>query len=141
MTGPGVERPESTRRRVSRLVLAAVMIGAGVLHFVAPRVYEPLIPPPLGPPRPWVLGSGAAEVLAGALLAVPRTRRAGAWAVAAVLVGVFPGNLWMALEPHPAGGLAANPVVTWLRLPLQVPLVLWALAHTGRRSRPPRSTT
>lgn len=111
------------------------MVGAGVLHFVAPRVYEPLIPPPLGPPRPWVLGSGVAEVVAGGLLAVSRTREIGAWATAAVFVGVFPGNVWMALEPHPAGGLAANPVVAWLRLPLQVPLVLWALRHTGRSRR------
>jgi len=128
-------RTESARRRASRLVLAVVMVSAGVLHFVAPRAYEPLIPPALGAARPWVLGSGVAEIAAGTLLAVPRTRRAGAWAVAAVFVGVFPGNVWMALEPHPAGGLAANPVITWLRLPLQVPLILWALAHTGWRRR------
>lgn len=127
-------------RARSRYALAAVMIAAGVLHFVAPQAYDPLIPPGLGPPRPWVLGSGAAEVAAGALLAAPRTRRAGAWAVVAVLVAVLPGNVQMALDGgYPgAGGLAGDPVAAWLRLPLQVPLVLWALSHTRDRRAPAR---
>lgn len=122
----------SRRRDLSRYLLAAVMVGAGALHFAAPGAYDPLIPSALGPPRPWVLGSGVAEAVAGGLLAVPRTRRIGAWAVVAVLVAILPGNVQMALDGgYPgAGGLAGNPVVAWLRLPLQVPLVLWALSHT-----------
>lgn len=124
------------RRDLSRYMLAAVMVGAGVLHFVAPQAYDPLIPPGLGQPRPWVLGSGAAEVAAGALLAVPSTRRVGAWAVTAVLVAILPGNVQMALDGGYPGaeGLAGDPVAAWLRVPLQVPLILWALSHTHDRA-------
>jgi uncharacterized membrane protein len=45
---------------------------------------------------------------------------------------VFPANVQMALD----GGVVGqnfplgSPVVAWLRLPLQVPLVWWALVHT-----------
>jgi len=118
-------------RTASRLAQAAVMVGGGVLHLVAPRVYAPLIPAVLGDPRPWVLGSGVAELAAGVLLAVPRTRRVGALAVAAVLVAVWPGNVQMALDGgYPgASGPAGDPVVAWLRVPLQIPLILWALSH------------
>jgi uncharacterized membrane protein len=109
-------------RRASPYLLAAFLGTAGAVHFAAPQVYDGLIPPFLGPPRPWVLASGVAEVACAAVVAVPATRRRGALATAALLVAVFPGNVWMVIEP--------GDVPRWLavsRLPLQVPLVLWAL--------------
>lgn len=109
-------------RGASPWLLAAFLGGAGVLHLVAPEPYERLIPPLLGAPRAWVYGSGVAEIAVAAAVAVPRTRRRGATAAAALLVAVFPGNVYMAVEP--------GEVPRWLalaRLPLQVPLVLWAL--------------
>ncbi len=121
----------------SRYALAALMMGAGVSHFAVPEAYERIVPRWLGNPRAAVLASGAAEVAAGALLALPATRRAGAWATVVVLVAVFPANVQMALD----GGIAgagfplASPVAAWLRLPLQVPLVVWAWALT-RRAEP-----
>jgi uncharacterized membrane protein len=48
--------------------------------------------------------------------------------VACLMVLVFPANVQMALD----GGLEGarwpldSPVAAWLRLPLQIPLVLWA---------------
>jgi uncharacterized membrane protein len=56
-------------------------------------------------------------------VAVPASRRRGGLASAVLLVAVFPGNLSMAVEP--------GDVPRWValaRLPLQVPLVLWALS-------------
>jgi len=123
---------ESRLRQASRLLLAAVMVGAGALHFISPGTYQPLIPPQLGPPRPWVYGSGVVEMGAGALLAVPRTRRLGGWAIALVLLAVWPGNWKMAIDGgYPgASGLAGSPVASWIRVPLQIPLILWALSYT-----------
>ena len=106
------------------------MGGSGVLHFAAPKPYDQLIPPFLGPPRPWVVGSGAVELACAAALVSPRARRAGAVATAAVLVAVFPGNVYMAVSP--------GRVPRWLalaRLPLQVPLVLWAWREGQRAER------
>jgi uncharacterized membrane protein len=109
-------------KRVSPYLLSTLLAGAGVLHFVKPEFYDALIPPFLPAPRAWTYGSGVAELLCAALVAVPRTRRAGGLASAALLVAVFPANLYMAYDPGELPRWAAL-----LRLPLQVPLVLWAV--------------
>lgn len=116
--------------------LAALLAGAGTLHLARPRLYDGLIPRALGRPRPWVLGSGIAELACAAALAVPRTRRRGALATAALLVAVLPGNVTMAVR---ARGRVA-PVVAWARVPLQVPLVAWALHAAGLTGGPPHRT-
>lgn len=108
----------------SRLSLALSLIGAGIMHFVAPKFYEPLIPEQLGNARAWVYGTGLAEMAAGGLTAMRRTARFGALASLAVFVLVYPGNLKMALDagrPHDPESWAA-----WIRLPLQFPLFWWA---------------
>ena len=113
--------------------LAGLMIGGGVMHFVTPGTYEKVVPARLGDPRRIVLASGAAEVVAGALLLAPRTRRLGGWLTAAVLVGVFPANVQMALdagtERQAAPTVPAGPfrAAALARLPLQVPLVVRAI--------------
>ncbi|MDP9386983.1 MAG: hypothetical protein M3Q48_03425 [Actinomycetota bacterium] len=118
----------------SRLWLAGLLVATGVAHFVAPGFYERIVPRALGHARLLVHASGAAQVASGVLLAVPRTRRVGGWAAAAVLVAVFPANVQMALD----GGLPgsdsplASPAAAWLRLPLQVPLVWWAVREGAR---------
>lgn len=109
------------------------MLGAGTMHFVSPRFFDELVPGSLpGSERAWVHASGVAELAAGALLANRRTSRVGAWATFAVLVGVYPGNIYDSVQHPPTDGRG---VVSLLRLPLQFPLFLWALSHT-RRSEP-----
>jgi uncharacterized membrane protein len=125
-------------RAASPWLLAAVLVGAGSTHFLTPDPYDAIVPSFLPAPRAWTYGSGVAELLVGAAVAAPRTRRHGATAAAALFVAVFPANVQMALDP--------GDVPRWLaiaRLPLQVPLVLWALqvrrASRGQeRSRPGR---
>ena len=114
--------PRSER---SPLLLAGLLATAGVSHFVAPRQYDATIPRALpGAPRTWTYVSGAAELALAAGVALPRTRRAAALATAAFFVGVFPANVQMAVDwrDRPAALKAA----ALARLPLQVPLVLWA---------------
>ena len=112
---------------MSPYALSVFLGGAGMLHFVVPGFYDALIPPFLPAPRAWIYGSGVAELACAALVAVPRTRRTGGWASAALLVAVLPGNVWMAVEPGDVPRWAAL-----ARLPLQVPLVLWALRVARR---------
>jgi len=127
------------RRQLSQhgpaLALAALLATSGTIHLVKPGVFRPLIPRSLGDPDPWVLGSGVAELACAGALAVPATRQVGGLASAALLVGVFPGNVTMAVRSRPdARSWAGTPAVAWARLPLQVPLVAWALA-VARRAR------
>jgi uncharacterized membrane protein len=118
-----------TRHPLTLLGMVGLMAGSGTLHLVAPGFYRRIVPRILGHADAVVAVSGVCELACAALLLLPATRRAGALATAALLVAVFPANLQMALD----GGLqgasfpANNSVAAWLRLPLQVPLVLWAL--------------
>jgi len=125
------EMNEMNRFRLSLLGLCAVMGGSGVLHFVAPGPYRSIVPAPLrGQAAAVVALSGVCELVCVALLARPRTRRLGALATAALLVAVFPANVQMALDS--GRGLAPSALIgaalAWLRLPLQLPLILWALS-------------
>lgn len=130
----------SERGRRSRLALAAFMTGAGVTHFVVPQAYEPTVPRWAGDARRVVLLSGVAELACGALLANRRTARLGGRLTAALLVAVFPANVQMWLDAGTAQQAFEMPAdrfrrVALARLPLQVPLVLWALRVARRAKR------
>ena len=114
--------PRSPR---SPLLLAGLLATAGVAHFANPRQFDALVPSALpGSPRTWTYASGAVELALAAGVALPRTRRTAALATAAFFVGVFPANVKMAVDwrhrPTPQKAAALG------RLPLQLPLVLWA---------------
>ena len=105
------------------LILSLGMVAAGVLHLVRPATYVAVMPRYLPAPGFLVGLSGVLEIAGGLGLLVPRTRKWAGWGLAVLFVAVFPANVDMAL--HPPFGLPAWPF--WLRLPLQIPLVLWAL--------------
>ena len=111
--------------------LAATLTTTGVLHLVAPAPFDRIVPRSLpGTPRFWTLASGIAELGVAAAVAAPRTRRLGAAAAAVLFVAVFPANVKMARDwsdrPLPVRAVA------WARLPLQLPLIGWALAVRRR---------
>lgn len=119
-------RPAAPRR--PPLALAGLLVAMGILHFVVPGPFERLVPRWLGSPRLWVALSGAAEIACGAGLLPARTRRMAAWGAAATLAAVFPGNVQMALDAGTPKNMSS--LALWLRLPLQIPLVAWALRYT-----------
>ncbi|MGV9797291.1 DoxX family protein [Mycobacterium sp. NPDC003449] len=102
--------------------LAAMLFGVGIVHFLAPKPFDTIIPAELpGGPRFYTYASGAAELATGALLVAPRTRRVGGLAAAALFIAVFPGNInmvrlwWGKPWPMRIGAIA--------RLPLQIPMI------------------
>lgn len=114
-----------SRSERSSLLLAGLLATAGVAHLASPRQFDATIPSVLpGSPRTWTYASGVVELALAAGIAAPRTRRTAALAAAGFFVGVFPANVKMALDwrnrPTPQKAAAYG------RLPLQVPLVLWA---------------
>ncbi|MFI6518727.1 hypothetical protein ACIBF1_24440 [Spirillospora sp. NPDC050679] len=113
----------------------ATMLGAmGTLHFLVPRPFDAIVPEQIpGSARTWTYVSGAAELTLAAAVALPRTRRKGALAAAALFVAVFPANVKMAYDwrrrPLPLRAAAYG------RLPFQAPLIAWAL-KVARSARP-----
>lgn len=110
------------------LGLALFLGGAGVAHFANPEFFDKVVPEQLPNPRFWTLASGVVELGTAALLIAPKTRNLGAKAALATFIGVYPANLWAAidggykqLDPPGDSALAA-----WVRLPLQFPMFYWA---------------
>ncbi|TDZ80592.1 hypothetical protein DE4585_00510 [Mycobacteroides salmoniphilum] len=106
--------------------LAAVLLGVGVVHFVAPKPFDAIVPAQLpGEARFYTYASGVAELGTGALLLAPRTRRLGGTLAALLFLAVFPANVNMARQwwdkplPLKLGAIA--------RLPLQIPMITEAL--------------
>lgn len=117
---------------LSRHLLSAFFVLAGVNHLLQPRAYERIVPPSLQPrASEVVLVSGIAELAGGAAVLLPRARKAaGVWLIA-LLAAVFPANLYMARQPEhfrriPRWALYA-------RLPLQPLMMLWAWRATRAR--------
>lgn len=111
--------------------LAALLVTTGTLHFAAERSYESIIPRFLGSPSFWVIISGIVELTCAAMLMFARTRAQAGWACVALFVAVFPANITMAVNSLHGDGTVW---LAWVRLPLQIPLVLWALyiaRHAG----------
>jgi uncharacterized membrane protein len=125
---------EPTRSRSwSALALAGLLGAAGVTHFAKPKPYDSIVPRSLpGKPRTWTYVSGVAEVALAATVAAPRTRKLGGLLVAGFFAAVFPANVKMAYDYRTKSTKAK--AIAFGRLPLQVPLILWALRV--RRSAP-----
>lgn len=115
--------------------LAGAFVVSGVLHLVKPEVFARAMPARLPAHRELIVGSGVAELVCAAGLALPRTRRAAGLASAALLVGVFPANvkMWDDARRSRSTSPAARAwrVGTLARLPLQAELVRTAL-RAGR---------
>jgi uncharacterized membrane protein len=123
------------RRPGSAASLAAFLAAAGSTHLLFPKFYDAMVPPALpGTPRSWTYGSGVAEVVVGASVAFPRTRRTGGLAAALLFIAVLPGNIQMALDAVGQQRSAGEKAVLLARLPLQLPLIAWALRvrHSGQ---------
>ena len=116
-------------------VMSALYVIAGVMHFVVPKTYASVVPPSLPRPLDLVYLSGIAEIALGVGLLFRRTRTLSAWGIVALLLAVFPANVYMATSdvvigdfPERARGLAR--IGAWVRLPLQGVLLLWAWWYT-----------
>ncbi|WP_287129428.1 DoxX family protein [Candidatus Cyanaurora vandensis] len=109
-----------------RWVLAAFMVTAGVLHFVTPEPFVRIVPALLPYPLALVYISGFFEVLGGVGLLIPLVSRAAAWGLIALFVAVFPANINMAVNQITLEGIPNDPLLYWLRLPLQGVLIAWA---------------
>lgn len=101
-----------------------LFILAGALHFVRPRMYEAIVPPYLPNAHALVVTSGAFEILGGIGVLIPATRGAAGWGLIALLIAVFPANLYMVSDGARFRSVAPAWAL-WARLPLQVLLIWW----------------
>jgi len=113
----------------STKLLVAGFLASGTVHLVRPEVFEPLMPSWVPAHREVILGSGVAELACALGMVLPRSRRVAGWASAALLLGVWPGNITMALDSNRSSSTAFK-IAAWGRVPLQLPMIRAALAAT-----------
>ncbi len=114
-------------KSISRYFLAIFMIVAGTMHFVKPDFFLKIVPPYLPFPEGLVFVSGICEIVLGVLLLVPRYSHLAAWGIIALLIAVFPANVYLFQNQDI---VPAPPAVHLIRLLLQGVFILWAYWHT-----------
>ena len=116
-----------------KYLLGVFFVGAGVMHFVNPGFYLKLMPPYL----PWHLGlvylSGIFEIVLGILVVIPKYTRLAAWGLIALLIAVFPANIYLAMNPHLMPN--ASPTTHLMRLPFQLLFIAWAWWFTRTKTK------
>ena len=115
-------------KSISLIAMAILYIVAGLNHFRVPKFYYRIIPPYL-PNHKWInIISGLAEVVLGIALLIPFTSQWAAWGVIALLIAVYPANIY-----HLNAKGAGMKVPIWglrLRLVFQFVFIAWAWWHT-----------
>lgn len=120
------------RATLEASLLASALIVIGILHLIAPQPFDEIMPRvlPEATHRPLTYLSGLAEIACGVLLALPRTRWLGGRATQVLLLAVWPANIDVALR---GDELAGSTAAAWLRVPLQIPLIMFA-GHIAREA-------
>ena len=118
-------------KKVLLYAMAGFYVFAGYNHLANPEFYLRMMPPALPEPELLNLLSGIAEIVLGVFLLEARLRVVAAWGIVALLIAVFPANVYMATENvGPSGPGTGAGAANWYRLPLQAILIAWAWWYT-----------
>ena len=114
-------------RRLVRLWLTAVLAVAAIVHWVAPEVFLPSMPPAIPAHAFWVAFTGLLEMLAAVGLWVPALRRTTSLCLVVYFVAILPAHFHVAMNDIPMFGLR-NPWL-WIRIPFQAVFIAaaWTL--------------
>jgi uncharacterized membrane protein len=117
-------------KTISKWMFAAFFVAAGVMHFINEPFYLKIMPDYI--PRelhtPAVIVSGVAEVLLGVMLVIGQTTRLAAWGLIALLIAVFPANIYAFQHSEELFGISQSR--HFIRLPLQAVMIVWAYWYT-----------
>ena len=116
----------------SKVIFSLLFIGGGVAHFTNTAFYLTMMPKYLPLHLELVYISGVIEFVLGIMLLIPNFTVLAAKGLVLLLIAVFPANLNMYL--HPEEFLTVNPSFLFVRLPIQILLILWAFSYAKKKS-------
>ena len=120
--------PAGWWKKIVLFGLAAFFINVGVDHFVNPEFYLSIMPPAFPLHLEAVYISGFFEVLGGVGVLIPRLRKIAGWGLVALLVAVYPANIYMAITPEAFP--EASVALLYVRLAFQFLFFYWAFSVT-----------
>lgn len=128
-----INKGELYMKRFFRVLYSILLFGAGILHFLREKNFRKIVPKVLPFRKFIVLITGVFEIIFAILLWVKKGQNITSKLLALFMVAVLPANLYMAVKKIPfQAGKEPNPWILWLRIPLQIPLIIGALT-LGRR--------
>ncbi len=108
-----------------RASLAFLLIFTGSAHFWATEPMTRMLPSWVPMRAGLVYFTGLMELAAVVGLLLPPFSRFTAWCVIALLVSVFPANIYAAVQRIDLAGQGAGPIYLAIRLPVQCFLIWW----------------
>ena len=126
--------PKGIWRKIVLIGLAAFFINVGVDHFINPDFYLSIMPPAFPLHLEAVYISGIFEILGGIGVLIPRFRRFSGWGLVALLIAVYPANIYMAITPEAFPDISISAL--YFRLALQFLFFYWAYSVTKQSFNP-----
>ena len=113
-------------------VMGVMYVFIGIKHFTDPQYFLDIVPPQLPFKLFLVYLTGLIEVVGGAAILAPKTRKAGAYLLIFLLVSVFPANIYLYVSETPQSLLGISEADALIRMPFQIPLILLAYWHSKK---------
>ena len=129
--------PESFWRKLALLALSAFFIIIGIDHFVNPDFYLAIMPPMMPLHQEAIYVSGFFEILGGLGLLISRFRKISGWGLLALLIAVYPANIYMAVTPQAFPDISIYALYS--RLAMQFLFFFWAYSLTRPSFNPSKN--
>ena len=113
-------------------VMSIMYIFIGIRHFTDPQYFLDIVPPQLPSKLFLVYFTGLIEVVGGAAILTPKTRKVGAYLLIFLLLTVFPANIYLYVSETPQSLLGISKMDALIRMPFQIPLILLAFWHSKK---------
>jgi uncharacterized membrane protein len=107
--------------------MAVLYILAGINHFRQPDLYQKVIPPFIPFKKHINEIVGFLSTMFGIYIFIPVFTEYALWSIIALLIAVFPSNIYMLVSKEANLGIPKWILV--LRLPLQLVLIYWAYQY------------
>jgi uncharacterized membrane protein len=123
-----MQLPKSRTKCFFLFLLSVFFTYAGFHHLFVPDFYVSIMPPWIPAHLALVYISGVFEIMGGIGVLIPRFRSLAGLGLVALLVAVYPANLYMAFNPQL---FPDTPLVAlYVRLALQFVAFYWAYSVT-----------
>ena len=123
-----LQLPTQWWRKFSLFGLSLFFIYFGIDHFINPEFYLSIMPPAFPLHAEAVYISGFFEILGGISVLIAPLRKIAGWGLVALLICVYPANIYMAITPEAFPEISIG--LLYFRLPLQFQFIYWAYSVT-----------
>lgn len=100
-------------------------LAAGAMHFVIPEFYLAMMPPFLPFQNFFNVLAGIAEMAGAVGIQIPKYRKLAGLSLIALLVAIFPANIYIAVAQPALPDMDYSPESMWWRLLLQPVFIAW----------------